>query len=191
MLENPRHHNLFLLLLDIVHYLLLLVLERHRLGFSSKLLLGSVEQRQVLLGLNIRINLQDLVNSLFDHTHVDEHITLSDTLLTLQARVPFLVALNRLRNLGDTVLDLGDLHLVLSLLLLHRLNFEVGLVQLFLKFFDCFLLLRVLAPFSEIAVDFTLHFEDLGVEVLDLLVHFIHEFEQGKVLFLRVNEGLH
>ena len=107
--------------------------------------------------------MEDLVDPLLDHAHVDEHVAFSDALVAQEVLVERLVTFYHLGDLLDAFFHLLDFLEVLFLLLFHAGDGFVGRYQFDLKLLDHTSLLRVLATLGEVPVDLRLHLEDLRI----------------------------
>ena len=162
MLEDPRHHYLLLLLSDVFHT------THRRLLWARDILTMNIVHRLVLLWLYESIRLQNLVNPLLDHPHVNEHVALSDTLVAQKVLINFIITLHDFRYLLDASFNLFYLLDVLVLIFLHQIYLCFDKRQLFLKVFDQPVLLRVKTAFLQVPIYFTLHLQNLGLVILDL-----------------------
>ena len=87
VLENARHHNLFLLLPDLIHggewWLL-----------RDRLTPVNIVKWLVLLRLNEGVSLKNFIDPLLNHPHVNEHIALSDPLMPKKVLIDLIITLN-------------------------------------------------------------------------------------------------
>ena len=90
MLENAWHHDLLLLALDVLEDAGLICIINTLADLRGLI----KEEPSISSSLNIRISLQNLVDPLLHHTHVDKHIALSNALVTEQILVLGLVGVD-------------------------------------------------------------------------------------------------
>ena len=151
MLKNPRHHYLLLLLLNVLHaayWGLVDVLDSP----------VYIVEGLMLFGLDKSVGLKDLVDSLFNQTHVNKHIALCDALAAKQVLVQFVITFHLHRDFLDTSLYLFDFLDVLALFFFHDIDLIFGKSQLLFKVLNHSVLLRIQSSFLQISVDLALHF---------------------------------
>ena len=116
MLENARHHDLFLFLLDFMKNLFIIFTIKMRWLITIA----------VVLCLDIGKCLKNFIDTLLHHTHINKHVAFSNTLVTKKSLVLAFVTFNYFRNLLYTIFNLYNCLLASFLRRFHFINLIIS-----------------------------------------------------------------